>query len=273
MNYPVFEFRGSALVTEEEARILHDIVSENKPKKLVELGTFGGYATTYLAHAVEQNHNEGKFVSVDFKRDLSPSAEVSLMIADHLKNVTLISKETNDGVLAEFYRESEDADVIFVDDFHAELDSVWSKLKGVVKDGCVIIFHDVNCETNNEMKVGDVFSSIDGEKQIHNTVDPNGFDNGIGVVKVSGKKVKETITPVAPPAPPPEPAPIVEEVIVEDKVEEPIIEDEVEESFNLTRVEEKEVVEEKIVEKKKPAKKAKKAASKKSAPKDEAKKE
>jgi len=119
-------FIGDSRITELEAQILYDLVIKHKPNKIVEIGTYSGYATIFLANAFHSYNPDEFIVSVSKQSNLNP--EINLNNND-VKNVILLK---NDDVLKAIKENVQNVDFIFIDDLHKEIEEVWEELKSIL---------------------------------------------------------------------------------------------------------------------------------------------
>lgn len=188
MNYENIQLTSIRQNTYEEGKILYDIVLKYKPKNILELGTFGGYNTLWLAAALDEINKDGVVFSLDFdKADITPSAD-EMIKRNSLTNV-FISK--TDSIIDSINSYINNVDLIFIDECHYEQDKLLSKLIKNSADNKILVFHDVLCDYADEMKTPKIFSELcetnSRDYEIIHTEDDNGNPNGFGIYVLTKK--------------------------------------------------------------------------------------
>lgn len=183
-------FGGPKSITTDEADILYNIVKKYRPKKVVEIGTEAGFATLYIAEALKDLNQEterlylgSSVYSFDVYREdpIEPEAIIT-MRAYGLEDITkfIVSQDFN-GLIDDLNMCVKDADLVFVDGFHDQVDKIAKNVLSNLKEGAVIVMHDVECEPAPLMKNPDVFKKLDGKKSIITTNDDAGNNNSFGI--------------------------------------------------------------------------------------------
>ena len=74
----IVKFRGPNRITPEEAQIIYDLVLEEEPIKVLEIGTYAGYATIWIAKALQKIDESLVMTSVGNYTSLEPQPEQNL---------------------------------------------------------------------------------------------------------------------------------------------------------------------------------------------------
>ena len=219
MEYPNVSFRAVRDITDEEVRIIYDLVMEHRPDRILEIGPYGGYATLYIAAARNLYGVDSieKVVSIDYKQAVVPRVEETLEInklGEVVKLVVVDNYNDMKFIATDF---AKDANFILIDTCHREMDDFWSSLEKVIKNNTIVVFHDVNCIAGENMKTPVVFANQCKlyKSNTRLTNDPNGNPNGIGILFID--KEEEVVATTA-----------VEEVKIEEQDDsKPVLEPEV----------------------------------------------
>ncbi len=186
MNLQGFNFKGSRLSTHTEGEILYNLVKENNCKNIVEIGTYAGFNTLYLAYAARETGAE--IITLDYYRDLLPS------VYDNLKdnNIHDVTVKTSPNIIEYLDNHLDilkNADFILIDECLSidKLYILWNIIKKNVAGKCTIVIHDVQCAVTDEMQSKALFESWQrtyDEKSVKliETNDDGGFPNGFGVL-------------------------------------------------------------------------------------------
>lgn len=120
----------------QQGRLLTIISKLMQPKKILEIGTFTGYATLCLAEGLQK---DGKITTLDVNEELAylpkkyfQESEFSSQIDFQLKDAKLFLKET-----------AETFDLIFIDADKENYVEYFQLIKDKIKSGSVIIFDNV----------------------------------------------------------------------------------------------------------------------------------
>lgn len=186
--YPQFKFENFRPITVDEGNKLFDIVKELDANSILEIGTYGGFATLYLGKAINEY---GKIVSVDYDKKLNP--ENAIRVNDLGTVNVQLEKVENYEELLKWINENKDViktfDVIFIDECHDRMKDFFPKLSKHIEDATVI-FHDVECEEADLMQTPTVFKQLDNTKVI-STKDDGGNLNSFGITKI--EKVENVV--------------------------------------------------------------------------------
>jgi len=198
MEFTDLIYRNYNLITTIEAELLADIVIDRNPKKIVEVGTYGGFATCYIAKALEKIKGDD-FVTIDCDRDIQPSAEETIAdnkLQDYVRFTRLA--ENYNALKKAVILESADADFVFIDSCHEEIADLWKAI--VKKNECnkIVILHDVQCDKVPGMNMPGLFEKLqeDYKTELIETCDNNGNPNGFGLIdlkKIGGDLASKTV--------------------------------------------------------------------------------
>lgn len=106
-------------ICQEDANELYDLIIKNKPKIVIETGTFEAHGTYVIANALHENNNNAKIYTIDYDGD--PSSNIDKDEWIKLKNIR------NDN-LNEINRKFVNCEVIFIEgDSRDVLSSIFNK--------------------------------------------------------------------------------------------------------------------------------------------------
>ena len=187
------KFTGPKELTFEEADILYDIVIDKKPIKVVEFPTFGGLSTLYIAEALKDLQG-GTIYSFDYyDRGIEPRA-IEVLNDNQISEYTgLIKVDDLKDLIGQLKSTVGNADIVFFDSLHSDLDKVFKGIWDNLQEGSTIILHDVECEVTDEMKTPSVFKNIvskleHNEFKILTTFDSSNNKNSFGIFTVPKNK-------------------------------------------------------------------------------------
>lgn len=132
-----------------ERKLLYDTVSEIKPKKIIELGTWKGMGSTYfMARAILDNKIDGTIHTYEINEQFQKEAISNL----HNAGVDQIIKFHLGDFLTKFNETN--IDLAFLDgpENSAYTLQAFNLVSKVIKDNGVIVFHDWKIEKCREMR-------------------------------------------------------------------------------------------------------------------------
>ena len=142
---------------------LYEIIRENKPEKVLEIGVQNGISTKTILTAMGANGN-GKLISVDHKhRETILDADFS-DLKDRWKLIVGNSHDQNTITeVVESLSEEEKFDILFIDGDHKMpgIQQDWEAYTPLVKSGGIILMHDI---INPNEEVSQVWDKITWEK-------------------------------------------------------------------------------------------------------------
>ena len=193
MNYEQIQLTSVRHNTYDEGKILYDLILKYRPNNILEIGTFGGYNTIWLASSLDEVNSERFVYSLDYDRkDILPSAE-EMLKRNNLSNV-FFSK--TDNISTSLLAYINNASLIFIDECHDKMDLLVEEIQKCSEKDKIIIFHDVLCEYVNMMKTPKVFSELikkyPKKCEVIETKDDNGNLNGFGIYHFRKEIVSST---------------------------------------------------------------------------------
>lgn len=119
-----------------QGRLLHFLVQLHQPKSILELGTFTGYATLFMAEALPDN---GKIISVDYDEEILAFANKYIQQTQHKDKIKL----THSSVLDFLSSDSNHYDFVFIDAHKTEYIEYYKLIIDRVNSGGLIIADNV----------------------------------------------------------------------------------------------------------------------------------
>jgi len=184
-------------ITFDEGKILYDFVLKNKIQSILEIGTYAGYCTIWLAKACEQNR--GNVYTIDYRRNLNPDSSIMFKI-NKISNVFCKKVDGDFNILlGELKKIDKKFDLIIVDECHENISNLFTLIKNYCNDHSYIFFHDIMCKPSEYMKTPDFWNSINNingfniQKNEIATYDEKENINGFGILELT--KVEEKKTP------------------------------------------------------------------------------
>ncbi len=99
-------------VSPEQGQFLYILAKMKGAKRILELGTLGGYSTIWLGYALPE---EGKIVSLEFNHDYAKIAKENIAYANLEDKVTIIEGSAADIMQDLINHNEEPFDMIFID--------------------------------------------------------------------------------------------------------------------------------------------------------------
>ena len=120
----------------QQGRLLAIISKILQPRKVLEIGTFTGYATLCLAEGL---HKEGKIITLDINEDLAYLPRKYFQESDYASQIDFRLQNA-----IEFLQETDEIfDLIFVDADKGNYVTYFELIKNKLKSGSVVLFDNV----------------------------------------------------------------------------------------------------------------------------------
>lgn len=120
----------------QQGRLLAIISKILQPRKILEIGTFTGYATLCLAEGL---HKEGKIITLDINEDLAYLPKKYFQESDYSSNIEFRLQNA-----IEFLQETEEIfDLVFVDADKENYLTYYELIRSKLKSGSVVLFDNV----------------------------------------------------------------------------------------------------------------------------------
>jgi len=185
--YPDFNFNSARQVTNEECDILFDLAVDIDAKNILEIGTFGGLTTLWLAFGAIN-----KVITFDYRRnDIEPKPFVTArknviddkIIFNYIDDLKKSKVALQDAANI--------ADMIVFVSMHNATDKIWNIIKDSIKPGTLIAMHNVDCNYAEEMKIPDVFDKLKDEHDNYNIIKT--LDDGKNLNSIGTFNFKEQV--------------------------------------------------------------------------------
>lgn len=119
-----------------QGRFLAMISKMLKPQRILEIGTFTGYATLCLAEGLSEN---GEIITLDINEELSPMPKKYFERSIFKDKIKFLLKDA-----LEFLEENQDVfDLVFIDADKKNYPLYFEKIKKHLRSGSVVIFDNV----------------------------------------------------------------------------------------------------------------------------------
>lgn len=170
VNFPSSKWIQDWGIDSSNAHTLDKFIKENKPKIILETGTFEGQATYVMAQAANDNNNNCHIFTIDYDGD--PTSELSIdnwlllkslrndnlkKIREEFKNVTVTfiegdSREVLKTLFTEYNINC--VDLFYQDSMHFKegIESEWNLVEPFIKKNSFTIFDDLGLKGVKQFK-------------------------------------------------------------------------------------------------------------------------
>jgi len=178
----------STYMTVEEAKIISEVITKVKSRKVIEIGSYCGFSALHIAKALYEMNKldkvSRKLISIDVKDKAFKNNEKCFTFLKENKILEFLVGDASI-LLKDVIKRT---DTVFIDgNYHK--DGIYSMWK-IIKSSSVktIIMHDVMCKNvENAMWCNAFFQekSKEYEHELFQTKDNSGNYNGVGVLHLS----------------------------------------------------------------------------------------
>ncbi len=168
------EFRQVSEMATSEQEFLTELILQNKPKKVLEVGVAAGGSSVLMLNALTHISDDFEFHSVDYSKEYyRDKTKNSGFIVDQYPELAKKRKLYTNGLVSNFLDEIGDGiDLCLIDTMHIIPGEILDFLMVLpyLKENAIVAFHDTNLQTNALYPDSNVnnllFSAISGKKFI-----------------------------------------------------------------------------------------------------------
>ena len=167
----------------QQGRLLSILSKMLKPEKILEIGTFTGYATLCLAEGLAK---EGKITTLDVNEDLAYLPQKYFVESEFSEKINFRLQDAKD-----FLKETEEVfDLVFIDADKENYAEYFRLIKPKVKSGSVIMFDNVlwygkvleeNPKQQSTKKIKELNDSVAQDTDFENLILP--LRDGVNLIR------------------------------------------------------------------------------------------